>query len=178
MAGTAALRRIFTATIALCSVAGLAAAVANPTRLRATQPVPPQAFVIALPGIPDSAIELTRAAMRNAGDTPVDLTWHPNVALLSTKFIKNPRGPGTAVVMIAAEVARKQVATETWVRLRGWVMDSASTGRRDINGPIQNVAPTLNRTIALTPADSNEWAHLEWVVKGLEQLGGRVLRRP
>ena len=108
-----------------------------------------------------------------------------NVALLSTRFTRNSKGgPGMAIVLIVAEGARRMVNSTdgtppaTWVRVRGWVMDSAAT-RRDINATvIQNNAPTLNRTIPLTPADSSEWARVSDVASGLEKLGGRILRRP
>lgn len=144
----------------------------------------PVAYVVSMPVSPDSAVEMTRGVLRYAGDTPVDISWQQNLALLSTRFTKNSQGgPGMSIVFIAAEVARRTVnqvdgQTATWVRVRGWVLDSVAT-RRDINAQvIQNNAPQMNRTLPLVPADSAEWSRVERVVAGLEKLGGRVIRRP
>ena len=161
-------------------VVALSGACSTSTGARSQAPIPPRIILVAVFGPPDTALAFARFALESIGETPVDVRWNREAAVLSTTYTRNIHRPGSGQVTIAAAVSRHStsgIAPETSVQVAAWVADSVSQ-RRNIDARISNDAPVLYRPIFVSPADSSDWARLQLVVQTLEMLGARTVRRP
>lgn len=163
--------------VALVAISGACSA---PPGARSRAPVPQRIMLVAVFGPPDTALAFARFALESIGETPVDVRWNREAAVLSTTYTRNLHRPGSGQVTIAAAVSRNStsgIAPETNVQVAAWIADSVSQ-RRNIDARISNDAPALYRPIFVSPADSSDWARLQLVVQTLEMLGARTVRRP
>lgn len=158
---------------AFCSVVACQAA-----RAAAMQTAPaPTIVLFAVPHSPESTMALTRRALGEIGGTLQAIQWTPKAAILSTRYRRNVRGPGTREVAIVAAVGRETADTLnplTIVEVRAWAMDSSAT-RREIGAAINSGQSNLHRPRPLSRSDSTDWESVELVLRLLQQHGGRPL---